>query len=171
MCSKFRRQNSGFTLIELMITVILISVILGIGVPSFKEVIRSSRLSSASNTFISSMHLARSEAVKRRTKINVTASDSSNSANEWGNDGWTISVVSSGETLKTVQALQGSNISLNSTNDVATFTYSADGSVSSADALNVCTSIRAFDKTNLVQRKYQTYILPIGLFTSSTTCV
>ncbi len=138
MRRKFRKQNSGFTLIELMITVILISVILGIGVPSFKELIRNSRLSTATNEFISSMYLARSEAVKRRTDILVTATDSSNSANEWGYNGWTISVEDGGETLKTVRAVQDDSITIDSNNDVAEFTYSADGSVDNADTLDIC---------------------------------
>ena len=36
-------NNTGFTLIELMVTVAIAGVVLGIGIPSFNEAIRNTR--------------------------------------------------------------------------------------------------------------------------------
>ena len=138
MIARFKKKNTGFTLIELMITVVLASVVISLGVPSFQALLRNNHLSTATNNFISSINVARSEAIKRREKISVTATNSSESANEWGKGGWTIKVVDGGEVLKTIPAIQGIDITMNSTTGIVEFEYSADGSVDNPDTLNVC---------------------------------
>ena len=63
----------GFTVIELMITVALAAVILTFGVPAFQGLMERNQLASNINSFISSLALARSEAVKRKQTIAVCA--------------------------------------------------------------------------------------------------
>ncbi len=46
--------QSGFTLYELLITVLVIGVILTIGIPNLSEFTQNSRLASASNALLSS---------------------------------------------------------------------------------------------------------------------
>jgi len=65
----------GFTLIELMVTVVLAAVVLTIGVPSLKTLIDSNRLTAATNDFVSAITLARAEAIKRGSFVAVCASD------------------------------------------------------------------------------------------------
>ncbi len=60
---------SGFTLIELIITIALTSILLAIGVPSFQTLTQNSRMTTVVNTIIAHLNLARSEAIKRKTKI------------------------------------------------------------------------------------------------------
>lgn len=57
----------GFTLIELMFTIAVAAVLLGVGVPNLRTFILESRLSSQANELIASAYLTRSEAIKRRT--------------------------------------------------------------------------------------------------------
>lgn len=66
-----RRNNSGFTLIELMMVIAIASLLLAMGVPSFQSLIRNSRLTNATNAVIGDIHLARSEALKRNAPINI----------------------------------------------------------------------------------------------------
>jgi type IV fimbrial biogenesis protein FimT len=63
------RYARGFTLIELMYTVAVGALVLGIGIPAFNETIRSSRMTTTVNTAVTAMHVARSEAVKRRARV------------------------------------------------------------------------------------------------------
>ncbi len=65
--------NSGFTLIELMIVVVLISIIATVAVPGFQSMIESSRLTSTANGTLGLLNYARSEAVKRGEPIQVQA--------------------------------------------------------------------------------------------------
>ncbi len=132
-----KKETSGFTLIELIITIALAAILLGIGVPGFNELISTNRLAGGSNEFIASMGLARSEAIKSRANITVTASDSSDSGNEWGKGGWSVTD-SGGNSLKVVAALADAGITLDSVGGKTFFTYSANGAVDSSQNLYMC---------------------------------
>ncbi len=67
------RFQQGFTLYELLVTVIVMGVILSIGVPNFLEITRNNRMAAASNDLLSAFTLARSEAVKRKQPVTVCA--------------------------------------------------------------------------------------------------
>jgi type IV fimbrial biogenesis protein FimT len=59
-----RRHQVGFTLVELMITLAVVAVLVGIGFPSFNASMRSSRVTTQANAMLSAVNLARSEAIK-----------------------------------------------------------------------------------------------------------
>jgi len=65
--------RSGFSLIELMVTVALISILLTLGVPSFSAILRNMTLTSQANNFVAAIYLARSEAIKRGGGITIDA--------------------------------------------------------------------------------------------------
>ena len=67
-------NHSGFTLIELMTTLLVAGVVLGIGIPVFNEFVATNRMASGVNDLTSSLHLARTEAVKRRVNVTICPS-------------------------------------------------------------------------------------------------
>jgi type IV fimbrial biogenesis protein FimT len=67
-------NHSGFTLIELMTTLLVAGVVLGIGIPAFNEFIATNQMASGVNDLTSSLHLARTEAVKRRVNVTICPS-------------------------------------------------------------------------------------------------
>lgn len=71
------RRQRGLTLIELMTTVSVIVVVLSIGVPSFQNMIAANRVTTTTNTFISILSLARSEALKRSATMHIYPEDTS----------------------------------------------------------------------------------------------
>lgn len=79
--------NNGFTLIELMITLVVVIILASIAAPSFNSLIRENRLSTQSNLFLSSLQLAKSEAIRRG--VQVTMIPESNTPGEW-HQGWRI---------------------------------------------------------------------------------
>jgi len=86
----------GFTLIELMITLLILSIVLGIGIPNFQETIQNGRSVSQINQVTGILAFARSEAAKRpNTTISLCGSNNTNSATPTCNssnweDGWLI---------------------------------------------------------------------------------
>lgn len=88
------RRNAGFTLLELFICLAVIALLLGMGVPAFRDLIRNQQLAAASSDFLSALHLARSEALKRGRRITLCKSpDGTHCAAEDGWDqGWMLFV-------------------------------------------------------------------------------
>ncbi|CAN5285463.1 hypothetical protein BH24PSE2_BH24PSE2_16770 [soil metagenome] len=68
------RPERGFTLLELLVTVALAAILLGLGVPGFLDTMRNNRMAASANALLEAMHLARAEAVKRRTPVTVCSS-------------------------------------------------------------------------------------------------
>ncbi len=142
------KTNRGFTLIELMITLVVAAILLTVAIPSFFSVIQNNRLTTATNAFITAMTLARSEAVKRGADVMVDTIDSSDGSNEWGRgfrvgiDGDGDGAIAAGEALQTWPAFEG-GITLDSDGDIASFTYDANGVVDSGDTLDLCDSQRS----------------------------
>lgn len=83
----------GFTVIEMMVTVAVLVILIGLTAPGFREIILSQGVKTASFDVFSGLALARSEAVTRNTTVTVTPS-----GGNWSN-GWTISD-STGEVVK-----------------------------------------------------------------------
>ncbi|TAK62529.1 GspH/FimT family pseudopilin [Methylobacter sp.] len=80
-------KSLGFTLIELIVTISIVAILVGIAIPSFSSVIRSTRLTTYANELVTSLNLARSEAVKRGVQVSVRRKGSTNQ--NW-DSGWDI---------------------------------------------------------------------------------
>lgn len=90
------RHNAGVTLVELMVVVTIVATLMMIGIPSYKYVTTSSRVSGEINSLLADMELARSEAVKEGSPITICASSngtscsgSASGTNGW-NKGWIV---------------------------------------------------------------------------------
>lgn len=64
-------RQRGFNIIELMVGITVLGVLLGIGVPSFTEMIRTNRLVEQSNGMVTALNYARSEALKRGLRVSL----------------------------------------------------------------------------------------------------
>ena len=84
------RQN-GFTLVELLITIVVISVLLATAIPSFMQFIKNNRVTGQANSFVVSSHMARNEAVKRGASTTLCAAnedlDGCSGSSDWST-GW-----------------------------------------------------------------------------------
>lgn len=68
------RTQTGFTLYELLTTMLVVGVVLALGVPNMASFRQNSRMTATANDLHSSFHLARSEASRAKTNITICAS-------------------------------------------------------------------------------------------------
>lgn len=67
------RGFSGFTMVELLTTLVVLAILLAIAAPSMATFINNSRLRSSQGELVAALMLARSEATKRGTDVTVDA--------------------------------------------------------------------------------------------------
>jgi len=66
-----RKQNHGFTLLELLITVAIIGIVTSIAVPSFQNNLERNGLKEVVESFKSDLQLARTRAIKQSQNIGI----------------------------------------------------------------------------------------------------
>lgn len=64
----------GFTLVELMVTLAVLAVLTMVALPSFRDTIRRSRVSAASNALLADLRYARIEAINRGQLVSLCPS-------------------------------------------------------------------------------------------------
>ncbi|MEK6708673.1 MAG: GspH/FimT family pseudopilin [Pseudomonadota bacterium] len=82
--------SRGMTLVEVLVALSVLSILLAIGVPAFNQFVISNRLSAYSSDMLSTLTLARSEAIKRNSQVVLCKSadgETCAGAGSW-NQGW-----------------------------------------------------------------------------------
>jgi type IV fimbrial biogenesis protein FimT len=75
------KQQLGFSLVELMIVVVIISLLFGLAIPSYKEWIQNTKIRTAAESIQNGIQKARSEALMRNTFVEF---------NLGANSAWTV---------------------------------------------------------------------------------
>ena len=130
----------GFSLIELMVTIAVAAILLGIAAPSFQDLVIRNRLATNANQLVTALNLARSEAIKRGTTVSVCKSANGSSCGGSGvnwESGWIVfvnndddspAVVDPGEPILRVFPGIAAGYTLRPNTNFTNFlTYRADG--------------------------------------------
>jgi type IV fimbrial biogenesis protein FimT len=89
MCNH-SKPASGFTLLELIVAISIAGVLMAVAIPSFRDMIRNSRLTAYTNEFVTALNLARNEAVKRGVSVSVRKIGGTGTY--WSTSGWNVFV-------------------------------------------------------------------------------
>jgi type IV fimbrial biogenesis protein FimT len=71
-------KKSGFTLIEMMITLAILGILISIALPSFTTMLERQKLKAATEQLLSIFNLAKTEAIKNNSLIYINAKKTSN---------------------------------------------------------------------------------------------
>ncbi len=74
-----RSRHAGFTLVELIVTMGVVGILALVAAPNMSTMMNASRVSAAASELTSSLQLARSEAIRRNTRVTVCASSNGTS--------------------------------------------------------------------------------------------
>ena len=129
-----KNPQSGFTLIEAMVTVAVGAILVAVAAPQLSSVMKSNSMATTVNRFVHSLNIARSEAMKSdRASICVSTNQTSCTGGTW-NQGWIVFTDTNGnctvdadETV--VQAADGlKNIfKVGNVQGITCVTYSGEG--------------------------------------------
>lgn len=86
------RPQSGLTLIELLITLAIISVLIASATPSMREIIQNNRATTQVNELQASLNIGRSEAITRNSTVTVCQSSNGLACTGQWQDGWIVFV-------------------------------------------------------------------------------
>jgi type IV fimbrial biogenesis protein FimT len=138
---------SGFTLVEMLMSVAVVAILLVIGIPSFRFVTNSNRIAAEINGLLGDMQYARSEAIKEGQPITVCVSTNATSCaignNNWQN-GWIVLNAATNVILR-VQTTFSSSDTFVATNTISAVTFNREGY---ANGIPNGTSIKLHDSTN-----------------------
>ncbi len=133
------RNQSGFTLYELMVTLLIVGVVLSFGIPNMSAYTKNSRMTSTANDLHASFQLARSEASRAKTNITICASANSmaadaNCGGTW-DQGYIVFVDDDGdllragatETILRAHPAIATGVTLAIANDATYFSFASTG--------------------------------------------
>ncbi len=129
------RTQTGFTLLELMVTTAIVAIFAIIALPSMSEFIKNERLTTQINGLVASLQRARSEAILRHVPVTLCSSDNGASCtNDDWDAGWILfadvngdgAVDAEDEVLQIKNTLEG-NTSLTGSGGVTVITYDSRG--------------------------------------------
>lgn len=142
-------RQSGITIIEMMVTLAIAAVLIGLALPAFNAFVAQRTLTAQVNDFLVAVQYARSEAGRRGTVVSVLATDATDGANEWG-PGWCVVVgnpapvncPNDATNLRTYRALGVNTLNATGALDaLTTLSFSARGTLlppAAAGGLNLC---------------------------------
>ena len=86
------RQDSGLTLIELMVTISILAILMVVAIPSFQSMIASSNLTTSTNDLSNTLAQARSNAIRLGGRVTVCKSSNGTQCATTGNweQGWIV---------------------------------------------------------------------------------
>ena len=117
-------MQKGFTMIEMLVTLIIVGILAGLAAPAFTTFIAGQNIRTSASMLQSSLLFARSEALKRNTDVIVSPV-----GGQWAS-GWMVAVTATGETLSNNNKVSQATIA-----GPASITYNNAGRISSGGAV------------------------------------
>jgi type IV fimbrial biogenesis protein FimT len=172
-------RTHGFTLTEVAVTMSIVAILLAIGIPSFKYVTVSNRISTEVNGLLGDMQYARSLAIKEGLPVTVCSSTNGTSCNggaAW-QGGWIVfldsngnQIVDPGEAIMRVQnAFSSTDTFIPDNGTFSAITFNREGYASTS--ATVIVTLELHDSTNNAAWTRCLAITPVGMLSTEKAAV
>lgn len=136
MNARSKGAARGFTLLELMVTVAVLAVLIGIAVPSLGDATLAGKLAASANDLVAGVAMGRSEAIKRNAVTSLCVSSNGTSCGSGGwEQGW---IIISGSTV--IQKHSAAPTGFKVTSSVAKVDFQPTGVGNTQATITVCRS-------------------------------
>ncbi len=71
-----KKNQQGFTLVELIVTLLVLAILVGVAIPSFRHMSAANNLTTTANSIVTALNTARMEAIKRSAEVQFCSNDS-----------------------------------------------------------------------------------------------
>ena len=133
--------RQGFTLIELMISLVIAAVLLLIGLPSLAEFLRNSQIRSVTESLVNGLRVARTEATSRNLQVRFTLLGS---GSDWA--GWSVDQVSPAQNIQSYSRSEGgTSTAVTPTAGTSSVTFNGVGRICPKNDAVICTPAVATD--------------------------
>jgi type IV fimbrial biogenesis protein FimT len=131
-------RTRGFTLVELMVTIVVLVILVSVAVPSFDNIRLSSRLTSYSTDLVAGSQVARSEAIKRNAQVRLCVSTNGTSCATTGQweTGWIV--ISTDGTVIQKQPATASGYQIRDSGDLSALLFEPTGVGATAANFTIC---------------------------------
>ena len=142
------KRQGGFTVVELMITLSIVGILVAAAAPGYQDWVATTRLNSHTTEFVTALHFARSEAVKRNVAVSVCKSTTGTgcvTTNTWA-QGWIVFVdvdasgtLDSADTvLRVHEKLTGGTTLVGQTAVASVITFRSNGTAAQGGVIDMC---------------------------------
>jgi type IV fimbrial biogenesis protein FimT len=174
MDGMFSKRSAGFTLTELAIVMSIVAILMAIGMPSFKYVTTSNRISTELNGLLGDMQYARSQAIKEGLPVTVCSSVNGtqcDQVNTW-QSGWIVfldsdnnqSVGANEAIIRTQTAFSSSDTFVPSAGSFTAITFNREGYAKTQNPGTV--TLELHDSTSNTAWTRCLAITPVGMLST-----
>ena len=157
-------KNKGYSLIELLLTIAILGILFAVSLPNFQDTIESNVTNSQAKLFITTLNLARSEAIKRGRNVGICPSSDGIDcdAASWST-GWIVFVdvngdadgdagsIDAGDTIIRVFDALGANSVLTVTTDFLEYDSRGFSATAGVQTMLLCPSTANSDNAHSVE--------------------
>ncbi len=170
-------RHEGSTLIELLVVVAIVAILLSIGVPSYRYIANSYRMSAEVNGLLGDLQYARAEAIKEGRAVTACVSNDGATCDigstTW-REGWIVfqdanndQTVDPGDTILRVQRAFSGSDTFTADNGVSSVTFNREGFATAAGAFPSAT-VTLHEQTANPAWTRCLYIASTGLMATET---